>query len=183
QRPWGFGDFEVRYTGDFSAISHEVQQTIHSVDRRLPIMNVTTLDAQVNRTMTNQSLVAQISAFFGFLAAFLSCIGIYGLMSYTISRRTNEIGIRIALGAARSNVRWLVMRETLLLVSAGIAIGIPFTLMGGHLVEAMLYGLRSNDLLSLSGSVVLLFVVAIFAGYLPAQRASKVDPMVALRYE
>jgi ABC-type antimicrobial peptide transport system permease subunit len=173
----------VRYSGDFSAISHAVQQAIHSVNRSLPIMNVTTLDEQVARSMTNQRLVAQISAFFGILAAFLSCIGIYGLMSYTTSRRTNEIGIRIALGAGRSNVRWLVLRETLLLVSVGIVLGVPITLLGRHMIESMLYGLHGSDLVSLLGSVALLFGVALLAGFLPAQRASKVDPMIALRYE
>ena len=133
--------------------------------------------------MTNQRLVAQLSAFFGLLAVFLSCIGIYGLMSYVVNRRTNEIGIRMALGAARSNVRWLVMREIVLLVSIGIAIGIPMTLLGTHLIQNMLYGLRGTDPLSLIASVILLLAVALFAGYFPAQRASKVDPMVALRYE
>lgn len=183
QRPWGFGDFELRYSGDFSAISHAVQQTIHSVNRTLPIMNVTTLDEQVARTMTNQRLVAQLSTFFGILAAFLSCIGIYGVMSYTISRRTNEIGIRIALGADRSSVRWLVMRETLLLVSGGIVLGIPITLAGRRLVESMLYGLHGTELASLTLSVALLLAVALVAGLVPARRASRVDPMVALRYE
>ncbi len=183
QRPWGFGDFEVRYTGDFSATAARVQQVIHSVNRTLPIVHVTTLDEQVARTMTNQRLVAQLSAFFGLLAVFLSCIGIYGLMSYVVSRRTNEIGIRMALGAARSNVRWLVMREIVLLAVMGIAIGIPITLLGSRFIGNMLYGLRGTDPFSITVSVGLLLAVAMFAGFLPAQRASKVDPMVALRYE
>ena len=113
QHPWGFGDFEVRYTGSFAPITAAVQQTIHSIDRSLPITGVTTLDEQIARTLTDQRLVAQLSTFFGLLAIFLASIGIYGLMSYVISRRTNEIGIRMALGAARANVRWLVMREIL----------------------------------------------------------------------
>ncbi len=183
QRPWGFGDFEVRYAGDFNSVSTAVQQAIHSIDHTLAITHVTTLDEQVSRTITNQRLVAQLSAFFGLLAVFLSCIGIYGLMSYVVNRRTNEIGIRMALGAARSNVRWLVMREIVLLVSIGIAIGIPMTLLGTHLIQNMLYGLRGTDPMSLIASVILLLAVALFAGYFPAQRASKVDPMVALRYE
>jgi predicted permease len=183
QHPWSFGDFEVRYTGDFAAISNSVQQTIHSINRTLPISNITTLDEQVNRTMTNQRLVAQLSAFFGILAVFLSCIGIYGLMSYVVSRRTNEIGIRMALGAARSNVRWLVMREIVVLTGVGIAIGIPITLIGSRLVANMLYGLHGMDPVSLGVSIALLLVVAAFAGYFPAQRAAKVNPMVALRYE
>jgi predicted permease len=183
QRPWGFGDLEVRYSGDYNAISHAVQQAIHSVNRTLPIMNVTALDEQVARTMTNQRLVAQLSSFFGILAAFLSCIGIYGVMSYTISRRTNEIGIRMALGADRSNVRWLVMRETLLLVLGGILLGVPIALAGRSLVESMLYGLHGTEFVSLLLSITLLLAAALLAGFLPAHRAAKVDPMVALRYE
>lgn len=183
EHPWSFGDFEVRYTGDLGAVSHAVQQAIHSVNPSLPIMDITTLNEQVGRTLTNQRLVAQISAFFGILAAFLSCIGIYGLMSYTISRRTNEIGIRIALGAQRSSVRWLVLRETLQLVVTGIAIGAPITFAGRRLIDSMLYGLHGSELVSLLVSIVLLLGVATLAGFLPAQRASKVDPMIALRYE
>lgn len=183
QRPWGFGDLEVRYSGDYNAISHAVQQAIHAVYRSLPIMNVTTLDEQVARTMTNQRLVAQISSFFGILAAFLSCIGIYGVMSYSINRRTNELGIRIALGAGRSSVRWLVLRETLLLVSGGIVLGIPVTFTGRRLVESMLYGVHGSELVSLLLAALLLLAVALLAGFIPARRASRVDPMVALRYE
>ncbi len=183
QRPWGFGDFEVRYTGSYAPIAAAVQQTIHSVDRNLPITDVTTLNEQVARTLTSQRVVAQLSTFFGLLAAFLSCIGIYGLMSYVVSRRTNEIGIRMALGAARLNVGWLVMREILLLVAVGIAVGIPITLAGSRMVENMLYGFRGTDPASLAGVVLLLLLVAVMAGYLPARRASRVDPMVALRYE
>jgi predicted permease len=183
QSPWTFGDFEVRYTGDLSAVSNSVQQVIHSVNRTLPISHVTTLDEQVSRTMTNQRLVAQLSAFFGLLAVFLSCIGIYGLMSYVVSRRTNEIGIRMALGAARSTVRWLVMREIVLLVAMGITIGTPITLVGSRLIQNMLYGLHGADPISLAVCVGLLLAVAIFAGFFPAQRASRVDPMIALRYE
>ena len=133
QTSWGFGDFEVRYTGDFATMATAVQQTIHSIDRAIPIGNVTTLDEQVARTWSNQRLVAQLCTFFGLLAVFLSAIGIYGLMSYVVSRRTNEIGIRMALGAPRGNVSWLVMREIAILVAIGTAIGIPAALAGDRL--------------------------------------------------
>ena len=183
QQPWDFGDFEVRYTGSYAPIAAAVQQTIHSIDRNLPITNVTTLNEQVDRTLTNQRLVAELSTFFGLLAVFLSCIGIYGLMSYVVTRRTSEIGIRMALGAARSNVGWLIMREILLLVAAGIAVGIPVTLAGSRMVANMLYGFGGTDPISLAGAVLLLLLVTVVAGYFPARRASKIDPMVALRYE
>jgi len=181
--PWGYGTLAVRYEGNFTAVSNAVQQTIHSVDRTLPISRISTLDEQVARSITNQRLVAQLSAFFGLLAVFLSCIGIYGLMSYMVGRRTSEIGIRIAIGASRANVRWLVMREIVLLVAIGVAIGIPITLAGSRVVTNMLFGLRGTDTASLLGSVVVLILVSIMAGYLPARRAAQIDPMVALRFE
>lgn len=183
QNPWGFQHFAVRYDGNITIIANAVQQTIHSIHRTLPIGNITTLDKQVASSITNQRLVAQLSAFFGALAVFLSCIGIYGLMSYMVGRRTNEIGIRIAIGATRANVRWLVMREIVLLVTIGVAMGIPVAFAGSHVVRSMLFGLKGMDIASLFGATLALLGVAIVAGYLPAQRAARVDPMVALRYE
>ena len=122
----------------------------------------------------------------GFAATFvllLAAIGIYGLMSYVVSRRTNEIGIRLALGAERTHVRWLVMREILVLAAVGIAIGVPAVLLSGRLVAHMLFGLQGSDALSLVAAIAVMLSIAAFAGYLPARRASRVDPMVALRYE
>lgn len=183
QRPWGFGDLEVRYAGDFAAVSTSVQQAIKSINRNVRIAHVTTLDEQVARTMTNDRLVAQLSTFFGLLAVFLSAIGIYGLMSYIVGRRTNEIGIRMALGAARGNVSWLVMREIVVLVAMGVAIGIPAALAANRVVSAMLFGLKGTNLLSITAAALILLIVAAAAGYLPARKASRVDPMEALRTE
>ena len=183
QRPWRFGDFEVRYTGDFNAVANEVRQTIRAIDHNLLVNHVTTLEEQVSRTITNQRLVAELSVFFAMLAVFLSCIGVYGLMSYIVNRRTNEIGVRMALGAARSAVAGLVMRESAGMILTGVAIGIPVALLSGKLVVSMLYGIESTDLISLGGAGLLLILVAVLAGYFPARRASKVEPMSALRYE
>jgi predicted permease len=183
QHPSGYGSLAVRYEGDFNALSTAVQNAIHSVNRTLPISHVTTLNAIVDRTVTNQRLVAQLSAFFGLLAVFLSAIGIYGLMSYVVSRRTNEIGIRMALGAERARVRWMVMREIAQLVVVGVAIGTVLALAGGRLVASMLYGLKATDPQNLALAMAALLVVALLAGYLPARRASKISPMEALRYE
>jgi predicted permease len=183
QREWSFGDFEVRYSGDFSAISNEVQHAIHAIDHRLPITDITTLDEQVARSYTNQTIVAELSAFFALVAVFLSCIGLYGLMSYLVSRRTGEIGIRMALGANRSEVAWRVMREIGLLVLAGIVIGLPVTLSSIRLVRNLLYGLSETDPFSLTAAISLLLFAGIASGYLPARRASRVEPIVALREE
>jgi ABC-type antimicrobial peptide transport system permease subunit len=127
--------------------------------------------------------MAQLCSFFGLLAVFLSSIGIYGLMSYLVSRRTSEIGVRMALGADPARVRRLVMREILVLAAIGVAIGIPVTLEGGKLVASMLYDLKSTDPLSLAAATGLLIAVTLLAGYLPARRASRVDPAIALRCE
>ncbi len=176
-------DFEARVAGDPQSLVSEVRRAIAEVDHNLPVSGVTTLAEQVGRSVSSQRLVAQLSAFFGLLAVFLACIGIYGLMSYAVTRRTSEIGIRMALGAGRSNVLWLVMREILVLVSLGLAIGVPAALAGDRLVSSMLFGLSPTDPATLLAAPIILLAVATLAGYLPARRASKVDPMVALRYE
>ncbi|HEX4037333.1 MAG TPA: ABC transporter permease [Acidobacteriaceae bacterium] len=183
QRAWGFGDFEVRYSGDLAAVSKGVQQAIHAVDRSLPISDVSTLSEQVARSYTNETLIAELSAFFALVAVFLSCIGIYGVMSYLVGRRTGEIGIRMALGARRSAVAWQVMREIMILVLCGIAIGLPAALAGGRLVGKLLYGLTGNDPVSMAAAVAVLILAGLLAGYLPARRAARIDPLTALRYE
>jgi predicted permease len=183
QTPGYLRDLNVRYSGEQGSISSAVQKTIHTIDRNLPINQVMTLDEEVALSTKSSILIAQLSTFFGLLAVFLSSIGIYGLMSYVVSRRTNEIGIRMALGADRSMIRWQVMREIVLLVGIGIAIGIPVTLTSARLVTSMLFGLHGTDPWNLLTAICLLMSVAILAGYMPARRASRVDPMVALRCE
>ena len=128
-------------------------------------------------------MIAKLSAFFGLVAVFLSCIGLYGLMSYLVGRRTGEIGIRMALGAGRSQVGWQVMREIVVLILAGIAVGLPVTLAGGRLVKDMLYGVGGTDPVSVATAVVLLALAGLLAGYLPARRAARINPLTALRYE
>jgi predicted permease len=183
QHPRYLNDVEVRYTGDRDAVTSAVRQAIHDLDPHLPVSNVTTLSEQVDRSIADQRLLAQLSGFFGLVAVFLSCIGIYGVMSYVVTRRTNEIGVRMALGARRSGVLWMVLREILTLALSGIAIGITLALAADRLVSNMLFGIRPADPLTLAAAVILLLVVATMAGYLPARRASRVDPTVALRYE
>jgi predicted permease len=183
QRHQYLGDLVVRYNGDPTAVSIAVQNTIHSIDPNLPITSISSVEEQVSGSIARQRTVAQLSAFFGLLALFLSCIGIYGLMSYMVSRRTSEIGVRMALGAGRSSVSWLVMREILLLVCIGVAIGVPVTLGCSRLVSSMIFGITATDAASITGAVLALLLVGLLAGWLPARRASHVEPVVALRYE
>lgn len=176
-------EFEVRYTGDSAAVITAIRRTVGGIDANLHLSDVGTLNQKIDDSLTNRRLVAQLSIFFGLLAVFLAAIGIYGLMSYLVSRRTSEIGVRMALGAERPQVLWLVMREILLLAAIGLAIGIPLALAGGRLVSNSLYGLKGTDIVSLGAAVAVLLAMAALAGYLPARRASRIDPMIALRHE
>ena len=176
-------DFEVRFSGKPEVVIAEVRQAVAQIDHSLPLAYTGTLVEQVNRSLAGQSLVAQLSSFFGLLAALLACIGIYGLAAYAVTRRTNEIGIRMALGAEPSRVLWMVMRESLTLAALGVAIGIPVSLAAARLIASVLYGLKTTDPATIALAALVMIAVAALAAYLPARRASKVDPMVALRYE
>jgi ABC-type antimicrobial peptide transport system permease subunit len=160
-----------------------VRQSINQIDARLPIFSVTTLSEQVEGTLKQDRLIAQLVSFFGGLALMLAAIGLYGVMSQGVARRTNEIGIRMALGAERSHIAWMVLRETLFLVISGLVIGVPTALLAARLISNQLFGLGASDPLTLIGAAIGLTVVAMLAGYLPARRATKVNPLVALRYE
>jgi ABC-type antimicrobial peptide transport system permease subunit len=128
-------------------------------------------------------LIAQLVSFFGLLGLLLSCVGLYGIMAHAVVRRTNEIGIRMALGAERRDIIWMVLKESLLLVAVGLALGLPASWGAAQLISNQLFGLRPSDPLTLLTAVTLLTLVAALAGYLPARRASRVNPLVALRYE
>jgi predicted permease len=173
----------VRYSGNAESLGGEVRQAIAEVNRSLPIAGINTLSEQVDHSMVPQSLIAQLSSFFGLLAVFLASIGLYGLMAYAVNKRTSEIGVRMALGARQSSVRWMVLREALLLVALGILIGVPAALAADRLLSSLLFGLSPTDPLNLLTAVVFTFAIAAFASYIPARRAMNVDPIVALRYE
>ena len=183
QRMGYYYNFEVRYSGNPQAIIAEVRNAIGEVDRSLPVSYQSTLAQQVEHSIASQTLIARLSSFFGLLAVLLACVGIYGLMSYAVTRRTNEIGVRMALGAGRLSVLWMVMRESLILVGIGLVMGLPLALAGERLITKLLFGLEPTDPLSLVGAAIVLLALALVAGYLPARKASRVDPMVALRYE
>jgi ABC-type antimicrobial peptide transport system permease subunit len=147
------------------------------------VFGVVTMDEQIRDKLTQERMIAQLVSFFGALALLLACIGLYGVMAHGVARRTNEIGIRMALGARGGNIAWMVLRETLILVGVGLALGVPAALFAGRLVSSQLFELRGADPWTLIGAAVVLTVVAMLAGYIPARRASRVDPLTALRYE
>lgn len=175
--------FELRTAGDPLNISAEVRAAIAQVNDKLPILNSTTLRIQTDAALQQERLIAQLVSFFGLLGLLLSCVGLYGIMAHAVVRRTNEIGIRMALGAERRDIIWMVLKESLLLVAVGLAVGLPASWGAAQLISNQLFGLRPSDPLTLITAVTLLTLVAALAGYLPARKASRVNPLVALRYE
>jgi ABC-type antimicrobial peptide transport system permease subunit len=183
QLPQPLDNFVVRFSGAPESVVPLVRQAIRQVNSNLAIDEVVSLSDYIGRTLAQQKLVARLASFFGLLALLLACVGLYGVLSYAVARRTNEIGIRLALGAQRGNVLWLVLREALTLVGVGIFIGVAASLFATRLAEKMLFALKPNDPLTLAAATFLLLTVATLAGFLPARRAARVDPMAALRDE
>jgi ABC-type antimicrobial peptide transport system permease subunit len=183
QEPGHVENFEVSFAGDAGDIVPHVRGAIREVNDRLPIDYVWTLSDQVDRSLVQQKLVARLSSFFGLVALLLACIGLYGILSYAVARRTNEIGIRMALGATRGDVVWLVLREALALVAVGVVVGLLAAFAGARTVTSLLYGLQATDPVTIGAATLLLVAVAALAGCLPARRATRVDPLVALRDE
>jgi predicted permease len=174
---------EAQVGGAPSSAIANVLGEIKAADPHLPISFIETLDILVKKSAGDQIALAKLSAFFGGLALLLACVGLYGVISYTVANRTREIGVRMALGARRGDVLQLVLREGMLLVAIGLLAGIPLALAGSRLLHSFLFGLNSTDPLSLITVILLLAIVAAVAGFIPARRAARIDPMVALRYE
>jgi ABC-type antimicrobial peptide transport system permease subunit len=169
------------------ALLPRIREEISKVDASLPVFDIHTLEEEMDAALVQQRLMALLTSLFGALALLLACVGIYGLLAFSVAQRTGEIGIRTALGARRGDVIWLILREALVLVGIGVAVGVPAALLVGRVassqISGLLFGLEAHDPLTLAAATAFLILVAALAAYLPARRASRVDPMMALRNE
>ncbi len=179
----GGAAFYVRTTTGSAGAYNLVRNEVKQLDASMPVYQVKTLEGQLDETLLTDRLIALLSAGFGLLATLLASIGLYGVMAFVVARRRKELGIRLALGAQPGRVIWMVMREVVLLLAIGLAVGVPAALALGRYVSAQLYGIEPNDPWIAGTTVMLLSVVSVAAGLIPAHRASRIDPILALRYE
>ena len=175
--------FEIRYTGNGTGLAQAIRAAVTRVDAGLTPFRMTTLEQQTEDSFARERLLAWLTSYFGGFAVLLACIGLYGLMSYGVTQRTAEIGLRMALGAEPSAVRRLFVRESAGTVIAGIAIGLAGVFALVRLVQSQLFGVQPYDPAALAGATALLLTMAFAAAYLPARRASRIDPLTALRHE
>jgi predicted permease len=173
----------LRYAGDAASLEPLVRRTLAKVNPNLTILDFKSLDYQVAGNFNQERLISRLTALFGVLALVLASVGLYGITAYSVARRTNEIGLRMALGANRGNVVALVLRAASWQVGLGLAIGIPVALLGGRLMSSQLYGVQIYDPLTIAAAVLVLSTFAAIAGFIPARRAASIEPMHALRTE
>jgi ABC-type antimicrobial peptide transport system permease subunit len=160
-----------------------VRGEVRKLDAALPVYGLKTLANQLDQTLLTERLIALLSAGFGGLATLLAAIGLYGVMAFVVARRTKEIGVRIALGAPPNSVIWLVMKEVIVLLAIGLAVGLPAALGAGQFIAKQLYGVQARDPGVAGVTMLILVTVAALAGLIPARRAGSIDPLIALRYE
>jgi predicted permease len=175
--------YALRTADDPLAYAKTVREIVRQADNRIPVMSVTTQAAEIDRTMNQEMIFARLCTAFAILALLIASVGLYGTMSYAVARRTAEIGIRMALGAQRGAVVQMILRQVLVLAAVGLGIGLPSALAVSRLVESFLFGIKGNDPQALILAVAVLFCAALTAGYVPALRASRIDPITAIRYE
>jgi macrolide transport system ATP-binding/permease protein len=175
--------FELRATGNPLALANTVRQIVHQVGPQVPVADITTQSRRIDQTISQERTFAQLCACFGALALMMACVGLYGTMAYAVARRTGEIGIRMALGATRRRVVWMILREVAVLSAFGLLIGLGAACQTTAFLKSFLFGVKPNDPLAIGASVAILIACAVLAGFLPAFRASRIDPMAALRDE
>ena len=175
--------YALRTDADPLRYASAVRQIVRDADTRVPVTNIKTQAADIDQTINQELVFARLCSAFAILALAIACVGLYATMAYAVARRTNEIGLRMALGAGRGIVVWMVLREVCVLAIIGLAIAVPTALASSRFVESFLFGMRPNDPQALALSAAILVIAALAAGYAPARRASRIDPMVALRRE
>ncbi len=175
--------FALRTAGDPLELINTVNQIVHKADPRVPVMKIRTQAAMIQQTMSEEIIFARLCTGFAALALAIACVGLYGTMAYIVARRTGEIGIRMAVGARREQVVWMVLRQVFVMAAVGLAVGVPVAYASARLVESSLYGIKASDPAAMGIAVGTLIVAAMSAGYAPARRASRVDPMTALRHQ
>jgi len=183
QMPGSEATLSIRSRGAFSGIEREVRQIVKSAAPEYQVSSISTMTMLRDGLIAQDRLLAFLSTLFGVLGAALALVGIYGLISYSVTRRTREIGIRISVGAQRSDVLWLFLREITLLLAAGIVIGLPLALVAAHFLQKMLYEVSTYDRLAIGATLLVMVAGGLFASYLPGRRATKIDPVQALRYD
>ena len=174
---------QIRSVGDPAKITAEVRGALAEIDPNLPVLSTQTIDEQIDGLIDQQRFVSKLAGFFALLALALAGIGLYGVMTYNVVRRTSELGVRIALGAPKAGLLWMVLRESFMLLAIGICLGIPMSLAASRAIKAGLFGVEPADPLTLVAAVVLISGVLLAGSYIPANRATKIDPIVALRCE
>jgi len=173
----------VRTASDPAMVAAAVREVIHKADPNLPVTHVMTMDGLLEGSVSPRRFSAMLVGVFAVLAVVLAAVGIYGVMSYTVSQRTQEIGVRMALGAHAADVRSMILLQTIKLTTLGVAIGLVGAFVAARFLTSLVFGVGTHDPITFLGVAILLILVALVAAYVPAQRAMRVDPMVALRYE
>lgn len=175
--------FYLRTSQDLNSLSSTLRNEVARFDSNLPIFDLKSLPQQINESLFTDRTMMFLSICFGLLAATLAAIGLYGVMSYAVTSRTREIGIRLALGATRSNISWLILKEVVLMISLGLIAGLPLSYVISRFAESLLFGVKASDPIVFIGAIILLIAIGLIGGLSPAYRATKVDPMETLRYE
>jgi ABC-type antimicrobial peptide transport system permease subunit len=174
---------EIETRGEVSGLEMQLRRVLSQINPDLAVVDFQSFAAQVKSNFMQQAMIAKLTSFFGILALILASIGLYGVTSYSVERRTSEIGIRMALGADRMNMLGMVLRGAFLQVGIGLAIGIPVTIFGGHVMASQLYGVKPHDPAVMVITTIVLAVAAFIAAVIPARRAANTEPMLALRTE
>jgi predicted permease len=174
---------QISTVGDPAKVAGEVRAALVEIDPNLPILETQTINEQLDHLIDEQRFISRLAVFFALLALALACIGLYGVMTYSVVRRTSEFGLRMALGAPRAGLLWMVLRESLLLLAIGVLLGMPLSVAASRAIKAGLFGVSPADPLTLAAAVVIMSAAMLVGSAIPARRATRVDPMVALRCE